>query len=69
MKLAFITPTSCLEQYSSQGDIYLALAHLIDDNGTNEYARFHRREAEKGRRVILDNGLFQPLFDENVRTH
>lgn len=59
MKLAFITPTTYLQKFSAQGDIYLALAHLIDDNGTNEYARFHRREAEKGRRVILDNGLFE----------
>lgn len=59
MDLAFITPTSYLEKYATQGDIYLALAHLIDDDGENEYARFHRREALKGRRVILDNGLFE----------
>ena len=59
MDLAFITPTSYLEKYASQGDIYLALAHLIDDEGQNDYARFHRREALKGRRVILDNGLFE----------
>lgn len=57
--LAFITPTCYLEKYSKQGDLYLALAHLIDDEGTNDYARFHRREADKGRRVILDNGLFE----------
>ena len=59
MDLAYITPTSYLEKYAKQGDIYLALAHLIDDEGQNEYARFHRREALKGRRVILDNGLFE----------
>lgn len=59
MKQAYITPTSYLSQFASQGDFYLALAHLIDDNGTNEYARFHRRAAEQGRRVILDNGLFE----------
>lgn len=59
MKLAFITPTAYLEKFSAQGDIFLALAHLIDDNGTNEYARFHRRKVEEGRRVILDNGLFE----------
>lgn len=59
MQLAFITPTAYLNRFSSQGDFYLALAHLIDDNGSNDYARFHRREAEKGRRVILDNGLFE----------
>lgn len=59
MKLAFITPTVYLNRFASQGDIYLALAHLIDDQGKNAYARFHRREAEKGRRVILDNGLFE----------
>lgn len=59
MKLAFITPTAYLHKYSAQGDLYLALAHLIDDNGENDYARFHRRESEKGRKVILDNGLFE----------
>lgn len=59
MRLAFITPTAYLDIYSRAGDIYLALAHLIDDDGSNEYARFHRREAAKGRRVILDNGLFE----------
>lgn len=59
MKLAFITPTAYLNRFSKQGDIYLALAHLIDDDGHNEYSRFHRREAEQGRRVILDNGLFE----------
>lgn len=59
MKLAFITPTAYLEKFSSQGDIFLALAHLIDDEGNNEYARFHRRMSEQGRRVILDNGLFE----------
>lgn len=57
--LAFITPTSYLEKYAKQGDIYLALAHLIDDEGQNDYACFHRREADQGRRVILDNGLFE----------
>lgn len=59
MDLAFITPTSYLDKFSKQGDIYLALAHLVDDNGQNEYSRFHRREAGKGKRVILDNGLFE----------
>lgn len=59
MKLAFITPTAYLQQFAKQGDIHLALAHLIDDNGTNEYASFYRREAQQGKRVILDNGLFE----------
>lgn len=59
MKLALITPTNYLNKFATQGDFYLALAHLIDDEGKNEYARFHRRESEKGRRVILDNGLFE----------
>lgn len=59
MKLAFITPTTYLNKYAVQGDIHLALAHLIDDNGKNDYSRFYRREVEKGRHVILDNGLFE----------
>lgn len=59
MDLAFITPTSYLEKYASQGDIFLALAHLVDDEGQNEYAQFHKRQALAGRRVILDNGLFE----------
>jgi hypothetical protein len=59
MDLAFITPTAFLDRYSSKGNLYLALAHLIDDDGTNDYARFHRRKAREGARVILDNGLFE----------
>lgn len=59
MQLAFITPTAYLDTYSSLGHIYLALAHLVDDNGTNDYARFYRRKAAEGHRVILDNGLFE----------
>jgi hypothetical protein len=59
MKLAFITPTAYLDRFSVQSDIYLALAHLIDDEGKNAYARFHRRAAKQGRRIILDNGLFE----------
>lgn len=59
MQLAFITPTAYLDRFSCQGDVHLALAHLVDDNGENEYSRFHRREAQQGRRVILDNGLFE----------
>lgn len=70
MKLAFITPTAYLETFSAQGDIFLALAHLIDDNGENEYAAFHRRKSQEGHRVILDNGLFegaQVTTDELLR--
>lgn len=63
MNLAFITPTAYLQKFASQGDVHLALAHLIKyDEQTgwmNEYARFYRRESEQGRRVILDNGLFE----------
>jgi hypothetical protein len=70
VKLAFITPTAYLNKFATQGDLYLALAHLIDDNGENEYACFHRRKAEQGDRVILDNGLFegaQVTTDELLR--
>lgn len=59
MKLAFITPTAFLHHFATQGDFHLALAHLVDDNGENEYTRFYRREAESGKPVILDNGLFE----------
>lgn len=59
MELAFITPTSYLEKFAAQGDVHLALAHLIDDDCSNEYASFYRREAEQGKRVLLDNGLFE----------
>lgn len=59
MKLAFITPTKYLDKFATQGDIYLALAHLIDDKGQNDYAQFHIKEKEKGRIVYLDNGLFE----------
>ena len=59
MDLAFIAPTKHLNTVSAKGNILLALAHLIDDNGKNEYARFHRRAAERGVRIICDNGLFE----------
>lgn len=59
MKLCYITPTSYLHKFASQGDMHLALAHLVDDNAKNEYASFYRRESERGKRVILDNGLFE----------
>lgn len=59
MNLAFIVPTFYLQKFATQGDFYLALAHLIDDNGTNAYTTFHRREAAKGKRIVLDNGLFE----------
>lgn len=59
MQLAFITPTSYLHRFATQGDFYLALAHLVDDEGKNEYARFHKKEALNGKKVILDNGLFE----------
>lgn len=59
MDLAYIAPTSHLDTISAKGGILLALAHLIDDEGKNKYARFHRRKADQGYRVILDNGLFE----------
>lgn len=59
MKQAFITPTAYLSKFASQGDLYLALAHLIDDEGRNEYTQFHINEKRKGRTVYLDNGLFE----------
>lgn len=59
MQLAFITPTAYLEKYSVQGDFYLALAHLVDSKGENAYTQFHSRESKRGKRVVLDNGLFE----------
>ena len=59
MDLAFITPTTYLERYAALGDFHLALAHLIDDEGKNEYTRFYRLQSEQGKRVYLDNGLFE----------
>lgn len=56
MKLAFIAPTAYLEKYSTQGDFYLALAHLLGDA---EYLNFHLEEKAKGKVVYLDNGLFE----------
>lgn len=56
MKLAFIAPTAYLEKYSTQGDFYLALAHLLGDA---EYLNFHLEEKAKGKIVYLDNGLFE----------
>lgn len=56
MKLAFITPTKFIEEFGSQGDFTLALAHLIDTGSENEYEKAIRRA---GLPIILDNGLFE----------
>lgn len=59
MQLAYIAPTAYLDKISAKGGILLALAHLIDDAGKNDYTKFHRRKAQEGHRIICDNGLFE----------
>ena len=53
VQLAFITPTAYLEEFASQGDIHLILAHLVGDN---DYTRYYAKEDKL---KILDNGLFE----------
>jgi hypothetical protein len=52
-----ITPTSYLEEYASQSETHLVLAHIVDTNPI--YADFYKRMSDRGDRVIMDNGAFE----------
>jgi hypothetical protein len=60
IKICVISPISHLETYSPLGDIDMSLAHLVLENrGDNPYARYYRKQKEKGRFICLDNSLFE----------
>lgn len=56
-KFCIITPISQLEQYASQSDTHLVLAHLVDSN--KEYAEFYKKMSKRGDQLILDNSAFE----------
>jgi hypothetical protein len=52
-----ITPTTYLEEYASQSETHLVLAHIVDTNPT--YADFYKRMSDRGDRVIMDCSAFE----------
>lgn len=52
-----ITPTTYLEQYASQSNFHLVLAHLVDTDV--KYAEFYRQMSDRGDFLIMDNGAFE----------
>jgi hypothetical protein len=53
-KFCIITPTAYLNDYASQSEMHLVLAHLVDTD--EEYAAFYRDRSEF---KIMDNGAFE----------
>lgn len=53
-KFCIITPTAYLEQYASQSEMHLVLAHLVDVD--DAYAEFYAGRSEF---KIMDNGAFE----------
>lgn len=58
-KFCVIAPTAYLEQYATQSDVHLCLAHLVDKDAV--YASFYKRMAERGDLVIMDNSAYELL--------
>lgn len=60
IKICVITPISHLQVYGNLGEMDMSLAHLVLENGgDNKYAEYYRAQSQKGRFVVLDNGLFE----------
>lgn len=57
MQVAIIAPIKHLQDFSSQGDIAMCLAHLYLES--LEYREYYTEQVRKGRFVILDNGLYE----------
>lgn len=53
-KFCIITPTAYLEQFASQSQMHLVLAHLVDHD--EQYSSFYNSRAEF---KIMDNGAFE----------
>ena len=56
-RFCIISPTAYLDQFASQSDSHLALAHLVKSDAA--YADFYKRMAARGDRIIMDNGAFE----------
>jgi hypothetical protein len=60
IKLCVITPISHLETFEGLGEMSMVLSHLVLENGgDNPYANYYKKQREKGRFIILDNGAFE----------
>ena len=60
IKLCVITPISHLDTFESLGEMSMILSHLVLKNGgDNPYTNYYKRQREKGRFIILDNGAFE----------
>ncbi len=57
MKVAIISPVSCLEELSAQSTTQMALAHLVLSN--NKYSEFYAKMRHRGDHIILDNGFHE----------
>lgn len=55
-KFCIITPTAYLEQYASQSNMHLILAHLVDTD--EAYANFYANRSSTELK-IMDNGAFE----------
>lgn len=56
-QFCIITPTPYLEEYASQSNTHLVLAHIVDNS--EEYAEFYRSMSDRGDFLIMDNGAFE----------
>lgn len=52
-----ITPIAYLEEFATQSNTHLVLAHIVDNN--EQYANFYNEMSERGDRIIMDNGAFE----------
>lgn len=61
MKKCFITPTEFINnpEIGWKSDFMLVLSHLLDTECENEYAIEVKKFAENGKKLYLDNGLFE----------
>lgn len=67
IKVCVISPASHLEQFSSLGDCEMSLTHLIvkdagfhhSDYVKQNYIKYYKKQAAKGRWVILDNSAYE----------
>lgn len=52
-----IAPIAYLEEFATQSNTHLVLAHIVDNN--EQYANFYNEMSERGDRIIMDNSAFE----------
>jgi hypothetical protein len=57
MRLALIGPISCLDDFCSQCDMHLVLAHKVLED--EKYCEFYRKMRARGDHIIMDNAAFE----------